>query len=705
MLRQKPELNIIYISERMRHSLQPVARSSLTAVVAPMGYGKTTAINWYLNERGREGAAVLRVSIYSANRAIFWKSLQKAFAQAGLTVLEGYECPTDASGAALLLDDLCTALAGEREIDLFLDDFHLLRDEQAAAFLCALANRLPGNAHLVVASRNDFLPQGEILRLGQRLHRVGADQLRLNEKELSAYVRRCGMELTEPQRETLLHSCEGWFSAIYLNLHALAERGTLLPTSSDIYAMFTAAMIESLSPQRQEFLAVMGLADEFTVEMASAVTRMPDAEQVLLALTRQNAFVTRLPDGESFRFHHMMKECAERLFAQLPAPRQAAVWERYGRWYEAKRQYLPALRAYEKCGDYDAALHVIEEDAGILLASLGPAELLERLGRCPVDALKRHPLAILVLMRRMFTCQQIPKMMELKALLEAAVRAASRGQENMALCCDFLALRLSLCGQAGEPFDFEARRAALLQRHDAVLLHLLESIEAYYYALLGRTDAVPEVFREHRLASVSYFALCRPMMEMIELQVWLAQGQAVKVLARCEELLAACQRFHYGLVALHVRVQMAAAYGLYGQPAEARAALEQALAEAAPDGFWMPLAENYRYLAPLLAQGGWGSAQPLVERAIALGQRYEARRAQLNGSADRPAIAAALTEKELALARLVAQRRTNKEIAETLHLSEGTVKQYINQLYAKLDIGGAVRNKRAQLAALFGTKY
>ena len=172
-----------------------------------------------------------------------------------------------------------------------------------------------------------------------------------------------------------------------------------------------------------------------------------------------------------------------------------------------------------------------------------------------------------------------------------------------------------------------------------------------------------------------------------------------------EELLAACQRFHYGLVALHVRVQMAAAYGLYGQPAEARAALEQALAEAAPDGFWMPLAENYRYLAPLLAQGGWGSAQPLVERAIALGQRYEARRAQLNSSADRPAIAAALTEKELALARLVAQRRTNKEIAETLHLSEGTVKQYINQLYAKLDIGGAVRNKRAQLAALFGTKY
>lgn len=52
---------------------------------------------------------------------------------------------------------------------------------------------------------------------------------------------------------------------------------------------------------------------------------------------------------------------------------------------------------------------------------LSPAELLQRLDRCPVEALQRHPLAILVLMRRMFTWQQIPKMMELKALLEAAV--------------------------------------------------------------------------------------------------------------------------------------------------------------------------------------------------------------------------------------------------------------------------------------------
>ena len=56
-------------------------------------------------------------------------------------------------------------------------------------------------------------------------------------------------------------------------------------------------------------------------------------------------------------------------------------------------------------------------------------------------------------------------------------------------------------------------------------------------------------------------------------------------------------------------------------------------------------------------------------------------------------------------ARLIADRCTNKEIAAKMFLSEGTVKQYTNQLYSKLGIGGGVRTKRAQLAELFAKKY
>ena len=94
-------LNTVYISERLQECLRPISRCALTTVVAPMGYGKTTAVNWYLLERAKlDEAAVVRISVYSDNLAIFWKSVQEAFSHAGFDFLRAYPCPDDAAGGS-----------------------------------------------------------------------------------------------------------------------------------------------------------------------------------------------------------------------------------------------------------------------------------------------------------------------------------------------------------------------------------------------------------------------------------------------------------------------------------------------------------------------------------------------------------------------------------------------------------------------------
>ena len=144
MPKAKWNLNTVYISERLQESLRPISRCAMTTVVAPMGYGKTTAVNWYLEERAKAGPLrVVRISVYSDNLAIFWRSAQDAFARAGIDLLREYACPTDAAGGGLLADDLCHELAGETPCYLFIDDFHLLTDQRVTAFLCMLAGRLP----------------------------------------------------------------------------------------------------------------------------------------------------------------------------------------------------------------------------------------------------------------------------------------------------------------------------------------------------------------------------------------------------------------------------------------------------------------------------------------------------------------------------------------------------------------------------------
>ena len=832
MPKEKISLNSIYISERLQKSLQPVSNSALTAITAPMGYGKTTAVNWYLSRLAKDSQALLiRISIYSQNLSIFWKSVQNAFSFAGLNFLENYDCPEDEASAGFLTEILCYQLEKCENCYIFIDDFHLLKDDRVATFLCRMAGRIPENVHLIVASRNHFISDDWIVRLGGRLHRIEIDDLRLNAGELSAYIRRCGTSLTASQLKQLLKSSEGWFAAVYLNLCSFSKSGELPGKTSDIYQMFSASMLNPLPEDRKEFFSAMGLADEFTEEMAEFITKREDVHQILKMLTRQNAFVTCLNDGQTYRFHHMMKECAFRAFRTLDDSRQAFYYERYGAWYEKHGAYIYALSAYRRNQNFAAILRVVQKDAGILLASLKPEEVLEVLNRCPVSVLKEYPLAILVLMRCMFNWKNIPKMLELKELLMASIRehpklseeergnllgecdliqsflmyndisrmsqfhrSASEkmtrpaisirsdggwtfgspsvlmmfhrksgdldkeleemnqcmphyykitnghgqgaetimsaeahfmrgnfvdanialekaytqiqgnGQESIALCCDFLAQRLSICMDIKTRNTFEERRKELLQGHNTTWVNIFDSTCAYYYAVTGQTERIPALFGAHMLSTVNFLAPGRPMMEMIENQVYLAQGEYSKVIGRNESILAMCQALHYDLVALHVQIQLLAANWKLGKTEQALDLLRRSLSQAFQDGILMPFVENYPYIEELLKGSFFGINENFLFRITRMGKEWEMRCDQLKKEEAYPPVFKVLSDRELEITELMAKHMSNKEIAQSLFLSEGTVKQYINQIYSKLQIPGDVRVKRKYLLELMEGK-
>lgn len=839
MPKQKWNLNTTYISERLRRQLRPVSRCALTTVIAPAGYGKTTAVNWYLHRAEQDDdAQVVRISIYSDSLPVFWKSVQNAFTFAGYDFLKDCDCPQDPAGAGLLIDDMCHRLRSDKNIFIYIDDFHLLKDRRVTVFLCTLAGKLPENVHLITAGRDNFLSGSEILRLGNRLHRITVDDLRLNR----------------------------------------------------------AAMIDPLPAAQQEFLAVMGLADEFTGEMARYVTDDPDTDSILASLTEQNAFVTRIPGCDGFRFHHVMKECARREFSKLDDAKQHLYITRFAEWYEDHGQYLKALSAYTSSGCCEDALRVIRNDAGILLASLEASEVMAFLEKCPSAELLNDPLAILVLMRRLFTWKRIPEMLRLRDMLVSSVashpemtdeergnllgecdlimsflmynditemsrlhrsasaqmsrpavsirndgswtfgspsvlmmfhripgslckelaemnecmphyykitsghgegaellmsaeaafmqgrltdariglehafsRIADNGQRNISLCCDFLDLRLSLYEGSGTLQDPGEKRPELIAHHNMMWLNIFDSSYAYYFALLGDTDRVPEIFREHQLKTVSFLSPCRPMMEMIENQVLLAQGGYAKVIGRSEKLISLCENHSYSLVKLHIMIQTAAAYEMLGKREDAAAMLDRALSDASPDDLIMPFVENYRYLGELLddmcsaapaalaGDGVTGGKTPIggitsggitgcdtqtasvpagdaadgdhpadhapaggsddisadrssisgasddtadslfISRIRHSGRSYQQHIRRLTEQAAYPAALSVLTDREREIAFLTAAHLSNREIAGKLFLSEGTVKQYMNQIYSKLMIEGDPRTRRKQL--------
>ncbi len=421
---QIPNLRTLYLSERIREILRHIRSYAMTAVVAPMGYGKTTALNWYLEGQEREhGAVVLRLSVYSDNLQMFRKQFLNAFASTELWVdLQNVDLSENGAELPLMMDLLEEYLQAHPEDHyLFIDDYHLLSSQKVTDYLVEWAKRQPKNFHLIISSRNVFLSRRAVVELGSRLYPISQEDLRLNYTEIASYGRRCGLSLSEDMTEQLLDTTEGWFSGLYLSLRSYLETGVLPDQTGSIYEMMDEVLLSPLPEEEQMFLLSLCLADDFTQEMAAVLSGREDTAALLESMVSKNAFIMILPDHKTYRFHHILKECTQRRLKALPAAGQNAIRRRYGVWYEEHGLFAKAMQAYRLCEDWDGLLRVIGKDQAMELSYFSKETVSGWVSECPETALKQAPLGLLVLIRRYFSWRLMPEMQHLHQVFLEAV--------------------------------------------------------------------------------------------------------------------------------------------------------------------------------------------------------------------------------------------------------------------------------------------
>ena len=165
----------------------------------------------------------------------------------------------------------------------------------------------------------------------------------------------------------------------------------------------------------------------------------------------------------------------------------------------------------------------------------------------------------------------------------------------MALCCDFLARRLSLFTDIGQRARSRKAARTAARASQCLVAQPLERGRSLSSCPARQHGQHPETYRRHRLFTVRTLAPGKPMIEMIENQVYLCAG---RIRPRDRP-----QRGSAGAVRGDALCAGRAAHphpdrgGLRNaRQARARALLERALADAEPDGFALPFAENFRYL-------------------------------------------------------------------------------------------------------------
>ncbi|MET0932674.1 MAG: LuxR C-terminal-related transcriptional regulator, partial [Mycetocola sp.] len=350
----------------------------LTLIAAQAGAGKTTLLRQWVAAHPERHFTRLDVEAADDDPA--------HFARRWITALNGsHPVPTRASAkipahgdgfGPALIADMANALAGPRETVILLDDVHHFTNVTLVADLGRLIERMPRNAHVVLASRVDPPIALSRYRLNDDLLELRPAQLAFSESESATLLEQIsGRRLETSQVRTLRDRTEGWaaglqLAALRLRRESNAESFIAEFNGSDrlVADYLGEEVIAGLPPARRQLLLEMSVLDDMCAGLVDATTGSGNAQQLLEELERDCMFLVPLDAQRRwFRFHHLFSDLLRsRLRADNPAAElriltAAADWHLARSSVKSALEYL--LRAQARDGAMEAMLTSVAGDA------------------------------------------------------------------------------------------------------------------------------------------------------------------------------------------------------------------------------------------------------------------------------------------------------------------------------------------------------
>jgi DNA-binding SARP family transcriptional activator len=363
---------------RPRLSAALAARSRLTTLVAPAGYGKTMLLTgWAALERTAWHTCTAedrepRPALGHLARAV----------RAVVPELD-FAVPATARDAHTLIAALCEAL-GSAEVVLVLDDVHLA-DPVLLEGLCL---QLPPTARLVLSGR--WPPPFAVGRLrdGGQLVELTAADLAFTVGEIAALTRELGLDGADPVR--IRDITGGWPIAVRLTAEAM-RHGQVTPTldPGDLFDLVATEFVEHEPAPTRALIRVAALFDRFRPELLAALGHS-HAAAIVADLVGRGLFVEALPAAPAW--FALVPLAAEFVRTRMPVAGTESR-ELYGaaaHWCAAGDHLDAALAALAAADDHDGIQCLLDDRVDDLLRGGGADAVLTAVRLVPPGSRNRR---------------------------------------------------------------------------------------------------------------------------------------------------------------------------------------------------------------------------------------------------------------------------------------------------------------------------
>jgi LuxR family maltose regulon positive regulatory protein len=711
----RPEL---IIRRALVDELSSRAPRTLALVEAPAGYGKTTLLaEWSSAEVERRRFAWLSLDEGDSDPVRFWvgvvDALRTLHPDVGGQALEALGARSiDVAGVALplLLNDLATLDGG---IVLVLDDYQAVRSDEVHRLVDTFLEHLPSAMQVAIATRIDPPLSLARLRAGGQMTEIRAADLRFDVADATALLRdTVDAELSGEEVARLHQRTEGWPAGLYLAALSLRDREDrarfIESFAGDDRHIVDYLSTEVLGDQPEElrsFLLSTSILDRLCGPLCDAVTGRDDGAEMLERIERRNLFVSPLDTTRTwYRYHRLFAQLLRHELELTDVGAPADLHRRACEWCREAGLVAEAIQHASAAGDHDQARDLIASEWNEYF-NRGRLATVERWLEAIPSPLTRGDPRLCV--AGAWLALDRGRLAEARDWIDSAAAAVASGpaEPGGAIEAEVGVLR-AVHGFKVAELD-SARTAALevLERAEEgsfphTVAGLILGVTRYWQGEPGEAREILQAAASEAAAAGNDLGRSYALGYLGLIAIDAGAAEEGAHLGREATELSDSPGFREHFVVMIGLLAMARGAKLGGRMEEAEREVRRAVELADRGAGRLEVAAASIALARILhvkgavdeARLAVRAARSALERCPNQGTLAGALAAVERGALrtgpvkrDVPAAGDELTDRELAVLRLLPSELSRREIADALYVSQNTVKTHVKAIYRKLN--------------------